>query len=152
MELTTSTHVDAPPETVWRVLTDFDEYPEWNPFLRVTGRANEGAHLSVELRPPGRRATTFRPTVTRVESGRELRWLGHLLVPGIYDGEHRFRVDPEGDGSRLTQSERFEGLLVGVVNRWLGVGASVEAGFEAMNGALKSRAEAMAGGTEEVAA
>ena len=152
MELTTSTHVDAPPETVWRVLTDFDEYPEWNPFLRVTGRANEGAHLSVELRPPGRRATTFRPTVTRVESGRELRWLGHLLVPGIYDGEHRFRVDPEGDGSRLTQSERFEGLLVGVVNRWLGVGASVEAGFEAMNGALKSRAEAMAGGTEKVAA
>ena len=152
MELTTSTYVDASPETVWRVLTDFDEYPEWNPFLRVTGRANEGAHLSVELRPPGRRATTFRPTVTGVEFERELRWLGHLLVAGLYDGEHRFRVDPEGDGTRFTQSERFEGLLVGVVNRWLGVGSSVEAGFVAMNDALRARAEAMAGAAEEVAA
>jgi hypothetical protein len=144
MELSTAVYIDAPPETVWRVLTDFEDYPEWNPFLRVLGRANEGAHLSVELRPPGRRTVTFRPTVTRVERGREFRWLGHLGVPGLYDGEHRFRVEADGDGTRFTQSERFDGLLVGVVNRWLGMGPATEAGFEAMNDALKTRAEAAA--------
>jgi hypothetical protein len=144
MELSTSVHVDAPPETVWRVLTHFDEYPEWNPFLRVVGRANAGAHLSVEVRPPGRRPATFRPTVTHVDHGTELRWLGHLGVPGVYDGEHRFRVAAEDGGTRFTQSERFEGVLVGVVNRWFGMGPATEAGFEAMNAALKERAESEA--------
>ena len=144
MELSTSVHIDAPPETVWRVLTDFDDYDEWNPFMRVVGRANEGAHLEVELRPPGRRTARFRPTVTRAEHGHELRWQGHLLVSGLYDGEHRFRVESDGKGTRFTQSEQFDGVLVGVVNRWMGMGASVEAGFAAMNDALKARAEAIA--------
>ncbi|WP_101295167.1 SRPBCC domain-containing protein [Halegenticoccus soli] len=145
-EIRATTEIDAPPEIVWRVLTAFDRYPEWNPFLTVVGRPNYGAHLVVEVRPPGRSAARFRPTVTAVERGRELRWLGHLFAPGLFDGEHRFALEPlnDGDRTRFVQSESFRGALAGPLARWLG--PATERGFREMNGALKERAEAAARG------
>jgi hypothetical protein len=142
-ELSTSVEIDAPTDAVWTVLTNFDAYPEWNPVMQVAGRPTEGARLTVELRLPGKRATTFRPTVTRVTEQRELRWLGHLLVAGLYDGDHRFELEPLADGrTRFTQAETFGGLLAGPINRWLG--DATREGFERMNAALKARAESLA--------
>jgi hypothetical protein len=141
-ELSTSIDIEAPPETVWAVLTDFDRYPEWNPFMRVVGRPNDGARLVVDVTPPGQRGFRFRPTVTRVERGHELRWVGRLFVPGLYDGEHRFTLEATDDGrTRLTHAESFGGVFVRVVNRV--VGAATERGFHEMNAALKARAESL---------
>ncbi|MGM0590830.1 MAG: SRPBCC family protein [Halobacteriota archaeon] len=141
-ELTTTIDIDAPPERVWAVLVDFDDYPEWNPFMRVMGRPNLGADLVVELRPPGMRRSRFRPRVTSVDRGHELRWLGHLGVAGLFDGDHRFVVDERPDGgTRFTQSETFGGVLSGPVFRWLAT--ATERGFREMNEALKQRAESM---------
>ena len=116
-------------------------YADWNPFVRrLTGELTEGARLTVEIAPPNGRAMTFKPTVLAAEEGRELRWLGRCLVPGLFDGEHSFRLEELPDGrTRFTQAERFRGLLVGPAR------ATVEKtrlGFEQMNGALKQRAEA----------
>ena len=56
---------------------------------------------------------TLRPTIVKLEPGRELRWLGHLGVRGLFDGEHGFRVVPEDVGRcRFEQFETFTGLLV----------------------------------------
>jgi Polyketide cyclase / dehydrase and lipid transport len=38
-ELRREIELDAPPERVWAVVTDFDAYPEWNR-VRLTGRPN----------------------------------------------------------------------------------------------------------------
>jgi hypothetical protein len=139
-ELRRAIEIDAPPERVWEVVTDFAAYPEWNPFIRrISGHLREGARLEVRIEPPGARATTFRPTVRAVEANRELRWLGRLFVPGIFDGEHSLRIEPlNGGRSRFVQSERFSGLLVGLVKGTL---AKTEAGFEQMNIAFKARLE-----------
>lgn len=132
--------IEAPPARVWSVLTDTASFPGWNPFIRrLEGELTEGARLEVEIEPPGGRAMTFKPRVLAVEPERELRWLGHLLVPGLFDGEHRFAIeDLGGGGSRFTQSERFSGLLVRPLGGSL---AKTERGFEAMDRALKQRAE-----------
>jgi hypothetical protein len=129
---------------VWAAVTDFAAYPEWNPFIRqISGELREGARLEVRIEPPGARATRFKPTVRAVEPNRELRWLGRLLVPGIFDGEHSLRVEPLAGGrSRFIQSERFSGLLVGLVKGTL---AKTEAGFGQMNAALKARIEQASG-------
>ena len=80
-----------------------------------------------------------------VADGRELRWLGHLYVPGLFDGEHSFVVEDLGeDRSRLTQSETFTGVLVGPIVRLIGEGT--EANFRGVNEALKDRAESLADG------
>jgi hypothetical protein len=139
-ELRREIEIDAPPERVWAVVTDFAAYPEWNPFIRrISGDLRQGARLEVRIEPPGARATTFKPTVQALEVNRELRWLGRLLVRGIVDGEHTLRIDPlEGGRSRFIQSERFSGILVGLLQGML---AKTEAGFEGMNAALKARVE-----------
>ena len=73
------------------------------------------------------------------EPGRELRWLGRPLVPGVFDGEHRFLIERLGEGRvRFVQEESFRGLLVALTGGTL---AKTESGFEQMNQALKARAE-----------
>jgi hypothetical protein len=139
-ELRSEIEIDAPPERVWAVLTEFAAYPEWNPFIRrISGELREGARLEMRIEPPGARATTFKPTVRAVERNRELRWLGRLLVRGIFDGEHSLLIEPrEGGRSRFIQSERFSGFLVGFFKGTL---AKTEGGFKQMNAALKTRVE-----------
>jgi hypothetical protein len=83
---------------------------------------------------------TFKPTVIEAEPDRELRWLGRLLLPGLFDGEHTLRIEPAGDGHvRFLQSERFNGVLVALFGKGL---EQTRQGFEQMNEALKRRAEA----------
>lgn len=85
---------------------------------------------------------TFRPTVTVVENERVFEWLGHLGIPGIFDGRHRFEIEPTPKGSRFSQSEVFTGLLVRLFRKTLDT--QTVRGFEASNRAIKERAEARA--------
>lgn len=150
-DIYTSVDIDAPAGTVWSVLTDFGAYPEWNPYTRIEGEPRVGERLRVSPGPEAGRAPTFRPRVL-VADGGELRWLGHLLTPGLFDGEHSFVVEDLGEGrSRFTQSETFSGVLAGPVVRF--VGERTESNFRGVNEALKERAESLgdssANGTEE---
>ena len=139
--LRTEIDINASGERVWRVLTDFGAYGEWNPFITsISGEVRRGARLKVRVHPPGGRGMTFRPTVLAADRNRELRWVGRLLFPGIFDGEHAFLITPlENGGVRLRQQETFRGLLVPLLRRLLD--GQTRAGFEAMNRALKERAE-----------
>lgn len=142
--LQTEIVINGRPADAWSTLTDFAAYPDWNPFIRkISGTLEAGARLDVELAPPGGRAMTIRPTVREVQPGRGLRWLGHLGVPGLFDGEHSFQVEPLGEGQvRFVQSERFSGVLAPLVLAL--IGRSTKQGFEAMNRALKNQVEAKA--------
>ena len=81
----------------------------------------------------------FKPTVRVLRHERELRWLGRLLLPGIFDGEHYFLLEPTGgSATHLTQGEIFTGLLAPFLD---GALRTTEEGFKSMNAALKKRAE-----------
>jgi hypothetical protein len=96
--------------------------------------------LNVYLKPQGGMAMTFKPRVVKAAPNSEFRWLGNMLMPGIFDGEHIFELEPAGDGGcRLVQREEFRGVLVPLMLAM--VGKSTERGFHAMNQALKSRVE-----------
>ena len=140
-ELRSEIEIQASAERVWQLLTDFPSFPQWNPFIRkASGNIRAGERLDVNIQPSGARGMTFRPTVLKAEPNRELRWLGHLLIPGLFDGEHIFTIDPLGEGRvRFTQREVFTGLLVSLFAR--GLDTDTRRGFEEMNQALKARAE-----------
>jgi hypothetical protein len=140
-EIYTEVEINACAERVWRVLTEFAAYPEWNPFIRsVSGEVRIGNRLEVIIQPSGGKGMSFRPTVLVAEPNRELRWLGHLWLPGLFDGEHSFSIQPLDEGRvRFAQRERFGGLLVPFLSKMLD--RDIRRGFEEMNRALKRLAE-----------
>jgi hypothetical protein len=140
-ELRSEIVIEASAERVWGLLTDFTRFPEWNPFIRrARGNVREGQRLEVHMQPSGANGMTFRPTVLKAEPNRELRWIGHLLIPGLFDGEHIFTIEPLGpDRVRFVQREIFTGLLVPLFAR--GLDTDTQRGFEEMNQALRVQAE-----------
>ncbi len=141
IELVSTIEIDAPAERVWQILTDFAHFPEWNPFmLQASGPIQPGARLQVYLKPGNGMGMTFRPTVLRAEPNHELRWLGQLFVPGLFDGEHQLSIESLGpDQVRFTQREKFTGVLASPILSL--IGRDTQQGFEEMNRALKVRAE-----------
>ena len=142
-ELHTQIDIHATPETVWNILTDLDQYPEWNPFIvESRGDVALGNKLVNRMQPPDGKATTFKPTITAVDPTRTFEWVGRLGVPGVFDGRHRFELEPTpSGGTRVMHTEHFNGVLVRILRKTLDTQTS--AGFEAMNTALKTRAEAI---------
>jgi hypothetical protein len=140
--LHTTVDIDATPETVWNILTDLDHYSEWNPFIvESSGDVAVGNKLVNRMQPPGGKAMTFKPIVTVADPAQTFEWLGRLGVPGVFDGRHRFELEPTpSGGTRVVHAEQFNGALVRLLRKSLDT--QTHAGFEALNTALKTRAEA----------
>jgi len=137
-----TTVIDAPLTAVWRVLSDGQQYADWNPFITVVaGDLAPGSRPTLRITPPGKRGSTFRPRVVHASAEEGLRWLGRLILPGLCDADHEFRLTSTVDGrTQLVQRETFRGVLVPLLGGML---EPTRHGFEAMNAALRQRVEAM---------
>ena len=136
----TATDIRAPAARIWSILTDFPAYPAWNPFITAAeGELRPGARLKITIAPPGHRPRTFRPVVLVAAPDRELRWLGRRLMPGLFDGEHAFGLEQRAETCQFLHAERFSGVLLPLFGE--GLFEATRQGFEAMNTALKQRAE-----------
>jgi demethylmenaquinone methyltransferase/2-methoxy-6-polyprenyl-1,4-benzoquinol methylase len=128
--------IAASAQRVWEILTDFAAYPQWNPFMtRLDGEVRVGAVLRARLVVPG--APTLRPRlrVTRVDPARELRWVGRRA---LVRGERRITIQPL-DGSRVRFAQHTD--FTGPITRLWGWLDRYQPGMQAMNAALKARAE-----------
>ena len=140
-EIVTDILILASPQKVWAILTDFASYPQWNPFIKsITGTVRVGETIVVRIEPPGASGMTLKPIVQVFNPETEFRWLGHLLFPGLFDGEHRFELVDNADGSTtFRHCEKFKGILIPFFGKLLDV--NTRNGFHEMNHALKERAE-----------
>lgn len=137
--ITATTPIDARLARVWRVLTDTAAYPQWNPFVRrLDGALEPGARITVDLQPRAdRKAQTMRPRIVDLQPGRSFTWLGHVGVPGVLDGRHRFCAEPSGQGAQFTQHEVLSGALTPLFRSTLT--RDTPAAFAASNDALAAR-------------
>lgn len=136
----TEIEIEAKPERIWKILTDFAFYPEWNPFIvSIVGKPAINERLVVKLQPPGGSIMTFKPVIKELEENESLIWKGKLLYKGLFDGRHYFRLEVLSSKKvKFIHGERFSGLLVGMLSTAL---KKTEEGFILMNEALKNRAE-----------
>lgn len=137
----TAVIIEASSEKVWNKLMDFESYSLWNPFIvQLNGVAIKGSNLEAHLKLENQKKQIFKPKIIALVEQREFRWLGRLFVPGIFDGEHYFLLEPQEFGRvKLTHGEKFTGLLAGLLHKL--IGAATKRGFEAMNQALKQSIE-----------
>jgi hypothetical protein len=138
--IATAVEIDAPAARVWEVLVDLPAYEEWNPFIvEARGNVAVGETLSLRMALPGWDPMTIEPRLLVVEPGRELRWKGQLLLPGLFDGEHAFVMTALADGrTRVDHTERFAGLLLPIAKRL--IYDKTHASFRALDAALAQRA------------
>lgn len=139
--LETSIQIKASANTVWNILMDFEQYPQWNPLIRqLTGEAVKGKSLKAKIQPPGQKPMDFEPVVLECTPAQEFRWLGKLFIKGLFDGEHYFKIKRiDSEKVEFIHGENFRGLLVTPLMAM--IGKSTEEGFLAMNQALKTLAE-----------
>ena len=142
MEIRTELEIAAAASDVWRVLTDLPRYGEWNPFItEIAGELAPNGKLRVLLSLPEGRDLRISPRVLRCDENRELCWRGHLLFPGMFDGEHFFRLEElTPQRTRFVQGENFTGVLVRFASTSITRAAR---GFVYMNNALKRHVEEM---------
>lgn len=142
-EIQTEVSINASNEAVWQVLQNFDNYEQWNPFIReISGDLKEGDQLIVNIDNGASGKMTFKPTIKRMEVASELRWVGHLGFPGLFDGEHYFKLEQsETGGARLIHGETFSGVLTPLLFPLIKQDTTL--GFEKMNAALKKMVESV---------
>lgn len=133
--------IKAIPSKVWGIFTDFKKYSEWNPFIQyIYGDVSAGNIIEVKIAPPDAQSMIFRPKVLKMTANREIRWLGHFIVPGLFDGEHIFEFIDNKDGTTtFIQREIFTGILVPFFKKMLE--DNTKRGFELMNRKLSERCE-----------
>lgn len=132
--------IDKDVSTVWNVLTDFESYPNWNPFVRsIEGEKSIGKKVSVTCNTAGGRTVSFKPIVIKLDTDREFRWKGKLGFKGIFDGQHYFILEKMGENqTKFIHGEDMSGVLVSLMGKTLD---KMNDSFEMMNEALKKECE-----------
>lgn len=133
--------IDSTPEKIWDVLTNFEEYELWNPFMtKVVGNAILGSKIEVNIKTISGKNRSYYPIITKCEINKELRWKGKSFLPGVFDGERVFVLKKSDDDKvSFSHKEIFSGLGVKLVGNKLD--ENLREGFVRMNEALKVRAE-----------
>jgi hypothetical protein len=140
-EIKTEILISATPEKVWSILINFENYPNWNPFIKsIKGEVKIGNKIIARIEPLQSKGMTFKPKILTYKTNKELSWLGHFLFTGIFDGEHKFELIDNGNGTTtFRQSEKFKGILLPFFKKQLD--NNTKKGFEEMNNKLKELAE-----------
>ena len=139
-EIKTEIIINASSKDVWNVLTNFSQYPEWNPFIRsLEGQAVEDTKLVATLKLKDRKPMVFKPVVTASEENKKFEWLGKTPL-NVVNGRHYFVVEEISNGQvKFVHGEQFTGILAKPFHKRLA--EPTQKGFIEMNKALKERAE-----------
>ena len=125
--------IPAPPETVWAVLMETENYPDWNPtFVKVEGSYELGAKLQNTVKSPDGSLLKMTATVRALTPNRELRQTGG--IPGIITFDHRWLLEPVEGGTKVTQHELDRGGFL-----WFWNSDWIEPAYSSTNEALARR-------------
>ncbi len=128
--------IDAPPDTVWTILTDGGAYTRWDSGVRsLEGRIAPGEKLKVTSEANPKRA--FPVKVTAFEPGRGMTWTGGMPL-GLFKGVRTFSLVPDGNRTRFEMREEYSGPLLPLIGRSM---PDLQPSFDQFARGLKTRAE-----------
>ena len=99
-----------------------------------------GNVIEVKFTSPDAKSMIFKPKILKFIPNKEIRWIGHFIVPGLFDGEHIFEfLGNKNNTTTFIQREKFTGILVPFLKKLLD--ENTRHGFELMNKKLKEKCE-----------
>lgn len=134
--------IDAPPEVVWQVLTEFDAYEDWNPWIiEAEGGAEVGDEVVVTSRLNNETRVVDHEVIEVAEPvwfcWKDLGWF-----TAFAEGERCRSLTPTFDGGTTLQVDLVvTGSMIDLVE--LQYGDAMRAGMDAEAEALADRAESL---------
>jgi uncharacterized protein YndB with AHSA1/START domain len=137
--------IAAPAEFVWDVLTDYPNYPQWNPYtVAVSTTLTIGDAIDLTLPAVDGTSGTFinREYVRIVDPPRHLQYDTAEEMPGIFAIRDQW-IDALGPRSCTyhttdTISGKYADKVMEMTGAW------IKSGFDAVAHALKARVESLA--------
>lgn len=134
--------IDATPETVFDILTDLDQYPDWNPFtpqIESTLEIGAPVRMQVRLSHSGKLSQQIE-FVTANERPTRLCWGANLPWRFLIRADRCQTLVSIGESrTRYICTDAISGWLTPLVIRFFG--PAMQRGFEDCALALKKRAE-----------
>ena len=139
-EIYTEILINSSAKVIWNILINFDNYPNWNPFMKqITGEIQEGSKIQVTIKPYNSSNITYKPKILELKPEEKIKWLGITGIPHLFDGEHNLILKKIDENKVLfIQKEKFTGILVPFLT---GLLKNTEISFKMMDEALKKEAE-----------
>ena len=111
-----SIFIDAPVEQVWKKVTHFHEYPQWNPSIQsISGDCKKGSNIRIKCTSTSGRKWDLPVLITEVEKNTKLAWKGSAW--GI-SGEQSFLLEKVSCSQcKFTITEQFSGWYLFIVWR-----------------------------------
>lgn len=140
-ELSTAIQINSSPEILWKVITDFKNYYQWNPILqKIKGEPLIGNQLEIHLTTVGGKKRIYHPKVIKITPNHELRWKGSFIFSQIFSGERIFLIEKLGENKvNFVNKEIFSGIGVRFTPKKME--DDILASFKKMNEALKKTIE-----------
>lgn len=133
-----STVINAPAEKIWEVLTDVQNFPEWEPNItKVEGQAGLGQKITVHTKFSER---AFPVTVSEFTPHSRMVWSSGMPL-GLFKGARTFTLKPVDGGIQVKTREEFQGLLLPLFKGQIG---DLQPTFDAFANALKNKVESLA--------
>ncbi len=139
-----STQIDiaAPPEKVWRVLTDINAWQEWNPMVSAsTGEAAVGAELSLTMisEVDGEDGPQYNPRIVQMDEPHLFLWRAQMGASFIFTNEKIFELKATETGTTVIHRETFKGMMAAAMRSQMEQGVAPI--LNSMNESLKATAE-----------
>ena len=136
--------IEAPAAFVWGVLTDYANYPQWNPYtVAVSTTLEIGAPIDLTLPAVDGSGGTFvnREYVRIVDPPRHLRYDTGEEMPGIFAIRDQWLTELGQDRCAYHTTDTITGKYADNVMDL--TGTWIKAGFDSVARALKLRAESL---------
>jgi hypothetical protein len=132
--------IQAPAELIWEVIFDLRRWHEWNPtYTQAEGQVRIGEVLTLTLALPGQSPQVIRPRVLDWVPNEQLHWQLSMMG-GLIKTLRYIEISRLETGCIVDNGEIFGGFMGPSLGKRMG--RTVRRGFQAMNEALKERAEA----------
>jgi len=140
-EIQTEIEIAAPPEKVWSILINIDNWSKWNPTtIQASGVPSVGSELTITMRgEDGNDGPKYMPIVTSLEEPTLFEWRAKMMSDILFTNGRIFELEKISTGTRLINKETFKGMLVPLF--WSKFSSQVPLFLNEMNEALKIQVE-----------